>query len=509
MTSSAPQICVIGAGTMGQGIAQVALIAGHRVGLVDPDADQLSTAQANIAARISRRNPDLIPLLAERLRTVGAVRELPAEPDTIVVEAVVEKLSIKHEVLQKAADHFGELCVVATNTSSLSITEVAAGLSRPDRVVGMHFFNPVPVMRLVEIVPGLQTDPSIVEQIRQLASSWGKTVTVARSTPGFIVNRIARPFYGEALRLAEENVAPIHVIDHLLRCAGGFRMGPFELMDLVGNDVNETVTRTVWSSFNFDPRFAPSLLQRELVASGRLGRKTGTGFYEYDAVTGTTVIPPIVSSKIASTVPSTVKLYGNSSDLAHLLDRASVRAERFSSTDAAISLPQLGQVRITRGLSAQEESEILGLPVVLLDRPLNMETTPCLAFASSETSAELTESVMALLNLAGIEAVRVADAPGLVVARVVSMIINEAAEAFHVGIATATDIDTAMTLGTNYPLGPFAWADKWTPNYVLSLLDSIHDEYRDTRYRASAQLRSAVRKHRPSLHPMPRQSLQN
>ncbi|WP_433192259.1 3-hydroxyacyl-CoA dehydrogenase [Nocardia sp. CA-107356] len=499
MTNSALRICVIGAGTMGQGIAQVALTAGHNVGLVDLDPDQLATAVSDIRSRLTRRAPGLLQHLSERLLTAPSVRDLSAEPNTVVVEAVVENLAIKHAVLQEALDHFGPLCRIATNTSSLSITDIAAGLTRPDRVIGMHFFNPVPVMQLVEVVPGVQTDPALVDEIRQLAVSWGKTPTVARSTPGFIVNRIARPFYGEALRLAEENVAPFDVIDRLIRGAGGFRMGPFELMDLVGNDVNETVTRTVWTAFNFDPRFAPSLLQRELVAAGRLGRKTGAGFYVYaDGVAITASSPEPEPTR---PVPGGIELHGDSAELEQWLLRGGITGELIPGPHPYLSLPGLGNVRITRGVSAQEEASIDKVPVVLIDRPLDMNAVACLAFSGSEDSADLAGAVTGLLRRAGIDPIRVGDAPGLIVARVVSMIINEAAEALHLGIASAADVDTAMELGTNYPLGPLAWADRWSPAYVLSLLDSLHDEYRDSRYRASQWLRSAVRRDRRSLRP--------
>jgi 3-hydroxybutyryl-CoA dehydrogenase len=271
-------VCVIGAGTMGQGIAQVALSAGHEVALVDLDLDHdlLRTARDRIHHRLSRRDTAVADTTITRLTTAASVADVPyPERCVIAIEAVVENLAVKHAVLSAASDRFGEHAILATNTSSLSITEIAAGVPAPPRVVGMHFFNPVPVMRLVEVVAGLETRPDLLDQVTDLAESWGKVPTRVRSTPGFIVNRVARPFYGESLRLLEEGAATLEVIDTTLRSAGGFRMGPFELMDLVGNDVNETVTRTVWSAFHHDARFTPSRLQRELVAAGRFGRKTG------------------------------------------------------------------------------------------------------------------------------------------------------------------------------------------------------------------------------------------
>ena len=515
MTSNATLICVIGAGTMGQGIAQVALVAGHPVALVDLDRDRLVASVEGIRKRLTRRHPELSQTLDEHLTTATSLSELPTGQPTIVIEAVVEDLRIKHTVLQAGLDHFGDDCRVATNTSSLSITEVAAGLSRPDRAIGMHFFNPVPVMRLVEVVPGVMTDPALVEEFRELAVAWGKTATIARSTPGFIVNRVARPFYGEGLRLAEEGAAPLDVIDQLLRGAGGFRMGPFELMDLVGNDVNETVTRTVWKSFNHDPRFAPSLLQRELVASGRYGRKTGAGYYDY--ADGKRVTPPTPALRTTTGPPIDGRLFGASIDLSILAARASLDVDHvdpshqgqssfFESEDAYLSLPGIGQIRVTRGLSAEEEANTLGQPIVLLDRPLDMQAAKCLGFTGSSDAGELERAAVAILSAANIDAHRVNDAPGLVVARVVSMIINEAAEALHTSIASAGDIDTAMELGTNYPLGPLAWADRWSTRYVLSMLDALFDEYRDARYRASQQLRMSVRRNQPALQHLPQTS---
>ena len=209
------------------------------------------------------------------------IEDTAADGSTLVIEAVLEALDVKTEVLGRAARHFGPQSVLATNTSSLSVTQIAAQTPSPSRVVGMHFFNPVPLMGLVEVVVGLQTDPLVADEVASIAHEWGKDVARVKSAPGFIVNRVARGFYGEALRLVEEQATSPAVIDEVIRSSGQFRMGPFELMDLIGNDVNAAVTRSVWTAFNYDPRFEPSRVQDELVAAGRLGRKSGHGFYEY------------------------------------------------------------------------------------------------------------------------------------------------------------------------------------------------------------------------------------
>ncbi|MER5435819.1 3-hydroxyacyl-CoA dehydrogenase [Streptomyces sp. NPDC002588] len=490
MSQPLAPVCVIGAGTMGRGIAQVALASGHPVCLVDPDAGQLDAARSEITARLGRKDPTAPARVEERLTTVTELTDAPAEPRTVVIEAILERLDVKQDVLRRAAAHFGESCVLATNTSSLSVTAIAAGVPDPSRVVGMHFFNPVPVMGLVEVVRGLQTADEVVETIAELAVRWGKSVAHVRSAPGFIVNRVARAFYGESLRLVEEGAAATETVDELMRSAGGFRMGPFELMDLIGNDVNFAVTQTVWASYHYDPRFAPSLVQSELVAAGRFGRKTGRGYYEYGegAEQPRAVAAEVNAEAAASAVP--VVLHGSDDQLETLLSRSGLEFDRKDSDTPRIEFPGMGSAMITRGRSAREESYRRSEPVLLLDRCLGPATATALALAS--TDAPLTDVVVALLDRARVRAFPVADVPGLVVARVLSMIANEAWETAHHGVATPEDIDTAMLLGTNYPMGPFAWSARWSTSSLLGLLDALWSSYRDPRYRASYALRSAA-----------------
>ena len=483
-------VCVVGAGTMGRGIAQVALQAGHAVTLVDPEERQLEAAVADIGSRLAKRHPEIAEAVGALLVTAADLTAAEAHPDTVVVEAVVEDLAVKHAVFGAALAHFGTSCVLATNTSSLSVTAIAAGTAAPERVVGMHFFNPVPAMRLVEVVRGLDTPEQLAADIGELAESWGKQVAHVRSAPGFIVNRVARPYYGEALRLLEERAASHSTIDQVLREAGGFRMGPFELMDLIGVEVNDTVTRTVWEAFNYDPRFAPSQLQAELVAAGRHGRKTGRGFYDHSR-TGSPDPLPLVQP---GPVPTSVTLHGHDEQLAALVRRApglGCQAGAGSPARPYLDLGEPGVMLVTRGRTAAAESELLGRPVVVLDRCLDPESVTTLA--ASATSTQPLDAAAGLLAGAGVGLVAIKDAPGLLVGRVVSMIVNEAWEAVHVGVADADDVDTAMTLGTNYPAGPFEWCRRWGTANVLALLDALLIEYGDPRYRASQAMRAAAR----------------
>ena len=281
-------IGVIGAGAMGTGIAQVAMQRGHPVVLADAHPDAAARAAERLSLALAREVEKGRLHQAEanhavrRLTVVRGTEDLAALAGcALVVEAVVEELGAKRELFRRLEREIADDAVLATNTSSLAVAAIAGGCRRPERVVGVHFFNPAPVMPLVEIVPALGTDPGVATAVRALVDGWGKTTVVAADTPGFIVNRVARPFYGEALRVLDEGLADAATIDWALRERGGFRMGPFELMDLIGLDVNFAVTRSVWEQTFHDPRYRPSLTQQRLVEAGRLGRKTGRGFHAH------------------------------------------------------------------------------------------------------------------------------------------------------------------------------------------------------------------------------------
>jgi 3-hydroxybutyryl-CoA dehydrogenase len=294
----------------------------------------------------------------------------------LIIEAIREEERDKQELFQKLSHNISRNTILASNTSSLSITRLATAARYPEQFVGIHFFNPAVLMPLVEIIPALQTSKDVVQQCYSLMTSWSKTPVIAKDTPGFIVNRIARPYYGEAIRMAEEQLAQPAEIDMAMKAFGGFKMGPFELMDFIGHDVNYAVTRSVWEAFYFDPRYKPSHMQANLVHAGWLGRKSGKGFYTYDG-------------------------------------------------------PQPEQETVQR------------------------------------------------------------EAHRFIFDRILAMLINEAADAQHLGIATAADIDKAMTMGVNYPKGLLTWADEIGIPECARRMDALYDYYREDRYRCSARLRQA------------------
>ena len=284
MTTSKQDILLIGVGVMGQGIAQVAAQAGHRVFLYDSFDGAAEKARAKIAATFDKLIEKGRLTQADADATLARLLPVPdlasAKSALLAIEAVVERLEVKHQLFQQLEALLPEQAILATNTSSISVTAIGAGLQRPERLVGMHFFNPAPLMKLVEVVHGLRTSAAVAHEVEQLARAWGKTPVHTRSTPGFIVNRIARPYYAEALMLQQERALAPEALDALLRAAG-FRMGPCELMDLIGLDTNYAVTQTVFEANFYDRRFTPSLVQRELVEGGQFGRKSGRGFYTY------------------------------------------------------------------------------------------------------------------------------------------------------------------------------------------------------------------------------------
>jgi 3-hydroxybutyryl-CoA dehydrogenase len=268
---------------MGAGIAQVAAAAGHSVVLYDNNAAALEKAKANLGSTLQKlEDKGKLPSAADVLNRLSCVSELDKFSSCgLVIEAIVEKLEVKKSVFEALEQVVNDDCVLASNTSSLSITSIAAACRKPSRVIGLHFFNPAPVMALVEVIPAVQTDANLVPAAKQLMQDWGKVPVLAKDTPGFIVNRLARPFYGEAIRIYEEGIADIPTIDWAMTEIGGFKMGPFTLTDYIGHDVNYVVTETVFQSFFYDPRYKPSFSQKRLLEAGWLGRKTGRGFYNY------------------------------------------------------------------------------------------------------------------------------------------------------------------------------------------------------------------------------------
>ncbi len=380
------KIGVVGSGSMGSGIAQVAAQSGHEVVVFDIAPQALEKADAKLQ-RILARLVEKGRMSEEETRALHGrifwVSDLQAFAGCgLIIEAIVERMDVKQKLFQDLQEVVDDECILATNTSSLSIAAIASALDKPERAIGIHFFNPAPLMPLVEIIPAVQTAPEVMEAARDLIDSWGKVTVLAKDTPGFIVNRVARPFYGEALRIYEEGFADFATIDWAMKELGGFRMGPFELMDFIGNDINYAVTESVFAAFYYDPRYRPSFTQKRHSEAGWLGRKTGRGYYDYGE----------------------------------------------------------GAVK----------------PEPITDRELGEQ----------------------------------------IVWRVLAMLINEAADALYLNIATREDLDLAMTKGVNYPKGLLAWADEKGIEHTLKTLERLQAEYGEDRYRPSPLLRKMARENK-------------
>jgi len=370
---------IIGAGTMGSGIAQVAATADCKVKLFDLNQEALDKAKVALEKILNRliEKGRIDAVEKNRIQgNISYVSDMKSFIDAdMTIEAIVENIDIKKKVFQELESIVSEDCIIASNTSSLSIASIASSLDKPERCVGIHFFNPAPLMKLVEVIPAIQTSEATLKTSVDTIESWKKVVAVAKDTPGFIVNRVARPFYSESLRQYEEGVADFATIDWAMKEFGGFRMGPFELMDFIGNDVNYTVTETVFEAFYYDPRYKPAFTQKRFSEAGYLGRKSGKGYYDYSE---------------GATKPEPNK-------------------------DAALG------------------EEIFNRTLVML--------------------------------------------------------INEAADALFWNVASAKDIDNAMTKGVNYPKGLLAWANKKGIDWCVTELDKLYNEYHEDRYRCSPMLR--------------------
>jgi 3-hydroxybutyryl-CoA dehydrogenase len=489
-------VAVIGAGAMGAGIAQVAAQAGHDVYLYDAAAGAAERGVANILAGLDklvekgRLAAEQRAAIAGRLKVATELADL--KDARLVVEAIVERLDIKRQVFSALEEIVAEDTILATNTSSLSVTAIAAGLRHPQRVAGLHFFNPAPIMKLVEIIAGLASDRAVLDTLYATARDWGKAPVHATSTPGFIVNRVARPFYAEGLRLLEERAADPATIDAVMRESGGFRMGPFELMDLIGHDVNSAVTRSVFDAYFGDPRFRPSLTQQELVSAGWLGRKSGRGFYDYGA--GAAKAEPATVAQGAA--PAKVTVEGDLGPAEPLVAALEDAGETVVRRPGAAGLIVVDGARLaltdgrttTARVAAGEAADL-----VLFDLALDYGAASRIAIAKSDQGpAEALSAAAGVFQALGKAVSVVDDAPGLIVMRTLAMLASEAADAVLQGVASPADIDRAMTLGVNYPRGPLSWADAVGPSRILAVLEALQAAYGDDRYRASQWLRRRV-----------------
>ncbi|MFB1048833.1 3-hydroxyacyl-CoA dehydrogenase [Streptomyces chrestomyceticus] len=491
-------VAVVGTGTMGQGIAQVALVAGHPVRLYDALPGRAAEAAETIGRRLDRLVEKGRMAPAERAAARARLTPATALPQladaALVVEAIVEELGAKQELFAGLEDVVGEDCLLATNTSSLSVTAVAGALRLPGRFVGLHFFNPAPLLPLVEVVSGFTTDTSAATTAYETAAAWGKTPVRSADTPGFIVNRIARPFYAEALRVHEERAADPATVDAVLRGSCGFRMGPFELMDLIGQDVNEAVTRSVWEGFFRDPKFTPSLAQRRLVEAGLLGRKTGRGWYDYaDGAPGQ---QPHTAEPCPAPAAVTVRthLAGPAAVLQELVEEAGIKVSRDRAPEeheGCIRLPGGARLALTDGHPATGDPSG---PTIRFDLALDYRAATRIALApGAEASEQDVREAVGLFQALGKEVSVIDDVPGMIAARTVAMIVDFAADAEARGVASREDIDTAMRLGVNYPGGPSEWAARVGRHWLCDLLETLRHQYADGRYGPSRALRRSLK----------------
>lgn len=519
---------VVGGGTMGAGIAQLGCQAGLETRLVDASAEALERARAAVGRGLERA-------VAKGRADEGALERLAVATELgalagcdVVIEAIPEDLQLKQRVLSEVAGVVGDAAVLATNTSSIPVTHVAAGVPQPQRVVGMHFFNPAPVMRLVEVIAGAETAPATVETAARLGEALGKHVVHAQDGPGFLVNRCNRPFQLEALTALRDGLADVPTIDRIVRLGGGFRMGPFELMDLVGIDVGFEVARSFHALSFGEPRWRPSPLHARLAASGRHGRKSGRGWYAYDPQLAAPDTPlhhsaaggaggdgrvPAADPEPAGEPPEGHGLIviAGDSPLAEELFYAAADAGWDVTTpeEAAGDVPFLALDLDPEGEGS--DPPIQGGPQALLCAGASLASLegdgPAIGFhllpplaethfveltrgpSSSPAAAHAAEHFFATL---GKETAWVQDAPGLVLGRIVAQLVNEAAFALGEGVGSAEDIDAGMVLGLNHPRGPLEWADAIGLDHVTEILAGLSSETGDERYRLAPALRRAL-----------------
>ena len=493
-------VAILGAGTMGRGIAEVAALAGHPVWLYDPFEAALERALVEIRADLlkSAEKGRLVGTVEEILARIRPTQSLEAGAEAAwVIEAVPEQLELKQELLGKLGE-LNEQSILASNTSTFSISAIAAKIKRPQRVLGLHFFNPAQRMKLVEVVGGLQTDPPLLKRARELMQSWGKEPVQVLDAPGFLVNRVARPFYGEALRLYGEGIAKEH-LDWILHGLG-FPMGPFELMDLIGLDVNYAASTSVYQAFYGEPRYRPHPLQYQRVAAGLLGRKTGQGWYTYPPGPPKPPSPPPVQTQgiplpliigpnpVAQELRARFRHTEDAAEARFVLD-CRVKLERKHDFFESLPVVSLAWGHSTSAIQA----EFPGRPVAGFSLvPPITDQAIIEVYAPLSGVNEALELAQIYFQAHGYNTLVLPDQPGGVGFRILALLINEAVSALAEGVAGPDDLNRAMRLGTGYPLGPLEWAERLWLKPVLRALEGLHAELGEDRYRPHPLLRRMV-----------------
>jgi 3-hydroxybutyryl-CoA dehydrogenase len=472
---------VAGAGTMGRGIAQVLAQCGARTLLYDAQPGAARKARDSIAQALGKLVEKGRLGAGEADNAVGRIEIIDSVdafgPSHVVVEAIVEDLNAKQQLFSSLEKQVGSDCILASNTSSLSVTAMAAACQRPGRIAGYHFFNPVPVMKIVEVVDGVLTEPWVTDALAALARRFGHTPVRCKDTPGFVVNHAGRAFVPEALRVLSEGIADFATIDRILVDAAGFRLGPFGLMDLVGLDVAHSVMKSMYRQYYEEPKYRPSFLAEPRVAAGLLGRKTGRGWYEYGQEGPKAIAeasPPKIKPHAVWAVP----------ELKELLFELGAKPELKPTPEAVCFVAPLGTDATTSALE-------LGL-----DPRRTVAVDPLFGFSKRRTlmrtcitAKEILEAAHGLLAADGVPVSVINDSPGFVAQRVVAHIVNVGCDIAQMRIASPEDLDRAVTLGLGYPRGPLAMGDALGPKRVLAVLEAMHDFYQDPRYRPSPWLR--------------------
>ena len=485
--ASSLTVGVVGAGTMGRGIAQLFVQTGHRVLCFDAMEGAAAKAVAYVdgmLARLAEKGKLTPDQLADARARLVAVPELKGlAPCDLIIEAIVEDLAVKRALFVSLEAIVAPDAILSSNTSSLTVAEIAAACARPHRVAGLHFFNPVPLMKVAEVIAAVRTAPSVVARLREVVAGTGHRAVVTADQPGFLINHAGRGLYTEGLRLLEEQVADCVQVDSLLREAAGFRMGPFELLDLTGLDVSGRVMSSIYEQFHQEPRFRPSSLVAPRVAAGLFGRKSGEGWYRYED--DAKVLPPAAP---VPPLPVGLKVWidpaapEHAALLALLGQAGAVPADRADANALVIVQPL--------GMDASSAAAALGLDAT---RCVAVDPLPGLALHRSlmltvATSAQMRDAAHALLAADGTRVTVINDSPGFVVQRVLATIVNIGANLVQRGIATVPDLDDAVKLGLGYPYGPLAWGERIGGERVLTILRNMLAATGDPRYRPSPWL---------------------